>query len=124
MPTKTVRSHKIAKRPVARKRRIARSGMETVPTVMASLEPMPPQTIQDPMPMPAEPMPGPSSDVADCGNCGHMPVTPNAVLGILVVVVFMLSTVVFASAMIISSQSFQINAFRANGGQFMNVAHR
>lgn len=88
MPTK-----KIAKKPVARKRRAAPVTMELA---------------REPDPFP-EPMPGPGTSktrvvyFSGCRNCDHLPIGVNAVLTVLVAIIFTLSAMLMASS--VSSQS-------------------
>ena len=84
-----------------------------------------PEPTPEPDPMP-EPMPGPqemrqSYQPSSCVNCAHMPMGVNTVVSVLVALVFTLSSLVVASAMVIDSQSFQLKAY--NGGA-SSVAHR
>jgi len=93
---------------------------------LAAEEPRFEMPAQDPQPAPAtepEPTPEPESAPAPeemppvtsqlqaCTNCAHMPMGVNTVVSVLVALVFTLSSLVVASAMIIDSQSFQLSAY-------------
>jgi len=65
-------------------------------------------------PMPVPPMPGPESSNT-CTTCGHMPMNANALVGVLVAVIAILSMVLIGSTIIIDSQSFVIQAATSGG---------
>lgn len=89
MPTKKA----AAKKPSTRSRKAAPVTME----LMREPEPFP------------EPMPGPGTSksrvvyFAGCRNCDHLPIGVNAVLTVLVAIIFTLSAMLMASS--VSSQS-------------------
>lgn len=116
MPTKkktTTMKQAVVKKKPAAKKKTARSRAKVQP-VMAKLDM--PEPEPEPAPSP-EPMPSPDagSGALDCKDCGHLPLSANAVVGMLALVILVLSVVVLASVMTISSQAFQIDVFNQHG---------
>lgn len=95
MPTKKA----VAKKPVARRKSFK-------PKALAM------EVVSDPMPMPEpEPMPGPSGSaatrvvyLAGCRNCHHVPLGVNAVLSVLVAIIFTLSAMLMAASVAVNGQ--------------------
>ena len=88
--------------------------MDPVPTPPAAPEPLPDTEA-----------PGPEMHPDDtCENCNHLPVHTNAVLGMLIAVIAVLSITVLASVMVISSQAFQIDVFNSNGSFIKSVVRK
>lgn len=72
-----------------------------------------PDMPEAPTNVPVEPVQ--SQYVTSCTNCGHMPLSVNAIVGVLVAIVFTLSSLLVASSMLINSQAFQLRVFNAHG---------
>jgi hypothetical protein len=72
-------------------------------------------------PAPVPPMPGPDST---CGSCSHIPFGVNTMMAIMAVVILLLSVTVLTSVMVISSQTFQIEAFNSHGSLIDAVVKR
>lgn len=97
MPTKKA----VAKKPVARRKSLK-------PKTLAM------EIVSDPQPMPMpepEPMPGPSGSAASrvvylagCRNCHHVPLGVNAVLSVLVAIIFTLSAMLMAASVTLNGQ--------------------
>jgi hypothetical protein len=73
------------------------------------------RVVSDPLPMPAprpEPMPGPEGSgsrrvvyLAGCRNCCHVPIGVNAVLVVLVSIIFTLSAMLMAASVTVAGQN-------------------
>lgn len=97
MPTKKA----MVKKPVARRKSLK-------PKSLAM------EIVSDPQPMPMpepEPMPGPSGSaatrvvyLAGCRNCHHVPLGVNAVLSVLVAIIFTLSAMLMAASVALNGQ--------------------
>jgi len=88
------------------------------------------EVISDPQPMPMpepEPMPGPSGSasrhvvyLAGCRNCHHVPLGVNALLTVLIAIIFTLSAMLMAASVTLSSQ----NVVVGSSGSTASVASR
>jgi hypothetical protein len=72
----------------------------------------------------SEPMHVASPSAMSCSRCEHIPVGVNAIMSMLIALVFTLSALVIAAAMTIHSQAFQLNAFNQSGHASDVVARR
>ncbi len=99
MPTKKA----VTKKPVARRKSLKPKSLAM--EIISDPQPMP-------MPMPEpEPMPGPNGSaatrvvyLAGCRNCHHVPLGVNAVLSVLVAIIFTLSAMLMAASVALNGQ--------------------
>ncbi len=71
-----------------------------------------------------EPAHQPTPSILGCVRCDHLPMGVNAIMSMLIALVFTLSALVIAAAMTIHSQAFQLNAFNQTGHASDVVARR
>ena len=115
MPTKKA----VTKKPVARRKSLKPKSLAM--EIISDPQPMP-------MPMPEpEPMPGPSDSasrhvvyLAGCRNCHHVPLGVNALLTVLIAIIFTLSAMLMAASVTLSSQ----NVVVGSSGSTASVASR
>ena len=146
--TKKVVKKKPVKKAVSKKKPVAKKKKTTkkksmaaeaalAPVTMIAIDDVDqpePETPEPPSVPPMEPMPQDepkddghlesSSEGGSCTTCRHMPVSVNAVVGVLSILALALSIAVITSLLTIESQDYQIRAFNAGGAYLEEVARR